>query len=396
MATDNTNNETDFLNLSDEDFEKFGMYSPEQSVITEKSDVEVEDTLNDKEISEEEAPLVEENSEDNAEDADEESNPRQGEADVMGEASETADDAESEEDSENDGESEDEEKTTEKTDAELADNFYKLITKPIKANGKEFNIETPEEAMKLIQMGLNYNSKMTNLKPSRQIIKTLQQHNMLDEESIGLAVDLMNGNKDAILRLLKDKKINPLELDIEAESSYKPTNKIASEQSVDFDDVIEGIKDSTYYNDTVQTVQGWDKKSQTMVAADPKLISQLNAQMENGIYKQINGELTKRRAIGDSNLSGLSDLEAYVAVGRLLTQNGSLVVPKAQEQSSTRQTGRKIQPKQNNQANPKTIIQKKAAGVPRSKQPAKPSSGKEINPLSMSDADFDKVMTKYL
>ena len=388
MAGDNVDNDTDFLNLSDEEFEKFGSYPP-ASPASEQQEEE-----NTEQPSEDEAPLAEENSETVTEEDDEVSNPTRDEVDVMGAASEEADDVIDEEDSASDGESEDEKEPTQKTDSERANEFFKIITSPIKANGKEIKIDTPEEAVKLIQMGANYNAVMTQLKPARQIIKTLEQHKMLDKDSIALAVDVLSGNKDALVRLMKDKGINPLELDTDEESSYKTTTRIASEQSVEFDDVIESIKHSTYYNDTVQTVQGWDERSQTSVAEDPRLISQLNTQMENGIYKQINTELTKRRAIGDANLSGLSDLEAYVAVGRLLTQNGTLVAPNAQGQQSTRQVGRKIQPKQSNHANPKTNSQKKAAGVPRNKQPAKPSD-KEINALAMSDDDFDKLMAKY-
>lgn len=392
MAEQDLDNDNDFLNLSDDDFEKFGMYPPTSSVSEqeqENSDESDEQTSDDE--TQDPSPLAEEGSEDNAEEADDDDEPRQGEADVMGEASEKADDAEDEEGSESTG---DEKDSSDKTDAEKAQNFYNLLTAPIKANGKEITIDSAEEARQLIQMGVNYNSKMLQLKPARQILKTLEQNKMLDEKSISLAVDVLNGNTDALIQIMKDKGINPLELDTDMESSYKPTTRIASEQSVDFDDVIDSIKDSTYYNDTVQTIQKFDKRSQTMVAEDPRLISQLNAQMENGIYKQISTELEKRRAIGDSTLHGLSDLEAYVAVGRLLTQNGSLVAPNAQGQQSTSQAGRKIQPKQSNQANPKTQSQKKAAGLPRGKQPAK-SSSKEINALAMSDEDFDKLMAKF-
>lgn len=385
---------TDFLNLSDEDFEKFGVYPPTSSVSSEEEPTEevVEEEATDQ-IIEDDADETDVSETEEADESDDEDEPTRDEVDVMGEASDRAEEASEGEESD-DEEAESKEEVEDKTEDQKAVEFFKAITSPIKANGKEIKIDTAEEAIKLIQMGANYNSKMTQLKPARQILKTLEQNKMLDEESIGLAVDLLSGNKEALLRLMKDKGINPLELDTDAESSYKPSTKIASEQSVDFDDVIESIKDSTYYDSTVQTIQAWDKKSQTLIAQDPRLISQLNAQMENGVYKQINTDLDKRRAMGDSNLNGLSDLEAYVAVGSLLTQNGSLVVPNAQGQQSTRQAGRKIQPKQSSKQNLKTQSQKKAAGVPRSKQPAK-SSTKEINALAMSDDDFDKLMAKY-
>lgn len=42
--------------------------------------------------------------------------------------------------------------------------FYSLVSKPFKADGKEITIRTPDEAIRLMQMGMNYNRRMQKLK----------------------------------------------------------------------------------------------------------------------------------------------------------------------------------------------------------------------------------------
>jgi hypothetical protein len=377
------NTEVDFLNLSDEEFEKFGSYPPTSfSASTEEESTD--------ESNEDDNTLQDDtnNESADAEDDDEEEESEQGEVEDEAASSDESDEEESEESDDVDT------KTTDEGAAD-AQSFYDMITAPMKANGKEINIKTPEEAKQLIQMGINYNSKMAALKPARQLIKTLEQNKMLDEESIGFAVDLLSGSKDAILKLMQDKGINPLELDTDEQSVYKPNTKLASSQAVEFDDVIESIKSSTHYDSTIDTVQAWDEASQIQVSQDPRLIQLLNSQMENGVYSTVASELEKRRTLGDDSLTGLSDLEAYVAVGRLLNQQGQLAVPTAQGKASTNQVGSKVQPKAGSRVSPKTQSKKKAAGLPRGKSAEKGTSLDDVNPLAMSDDDFDKLMAKF-
>lgn len=370
---------TDFLNLSDEDFEKFGMYSPEEST---EEEVEVEDEI--VEDVEEESEQQQDDDSDNDEDEDESSQGEAAELDV--------DDGESLEQDEIDTETVDEDSEDEPVDAQ---SFYDAITAPIKANGKEITVSNAQEAIQLIQMGANYNSKMAKLKPARQVLKTLEAANMMDEGKIGLAVDLLSGNKEAILQLMKDNNIDPLELDTSEDTGYKPTTRIATSQSVDFDDALDSIKDSQHYDATVSTIQNWDRKSQTEVTKDPTIMKHIETQMSSGVYDVVSGELEKLKALGDNTISGMSDLEAYVAVGNLLNQQGKLTPLKAQDGGSTTKSGRKVQPKAGSRVNPKTQSLKKGAGVPRNKPPKK-SSTDNINPLALSDEEFDKVMAKYL
>lgn len=363
--------EKDYLNMSDDEFDEYGML-PDSS----ESDDDEEELL--------------ENSEE--EDNGEEVQGQESEEEVEEGEGEDEEEDEAQAESDDESEEEDTEEPKAESDEDKMKRFYDVISSPIKANKKEYKIDNPEEALSLIQMGLNYNAKMAALKPARQVIKTLEQHDMLSPDKVSYAIDLLSGNKEAISKLLADNKIDPLELDTDEVLEYKSKVSLASEQLVDLEDVIEGIKESDYYGQTLETVQNWDTKSQSLIAKDPSLVSKLNAQMENGIYQQVSERIDKLKAMGNKDLAGLSDLEAYVAVGNYMAEEGSLVDPSAGN-TSNNQTGRQVQPKAGKTQNPKTQAKKKAASLPKSK-PSQKSS--DMNPLAMSDDDFDKLMAKYI
>ena len=374
----------EILNLSDEDLDKMGYYPPSSSVSEEQeSEGESEEESDDTEQLEEQEEESPESDEDEAEESEVE------------DAAESTDDApeddedESEEDEGENNEEEGEEQEEEKlSDAEA---FYKALTAPIKAIGKEHNITDPEEARKFIQMGIGYTKRLESLKPARQVFKTLEQNNMLDNDSIGFAIDLVNGNKDAILKLLKEKSINPLDLDIDSDNAYQPTTGLVPEQSVEFDDIMADIRGSEYANATTQTVQKWDAQSRAEVRKKPQIIADLHHHMETGVYDKVSAMVDKQVALGNPQLRGLSDLERYNVVGNWMAQEGHLAPPSAGEQS-TSDLGEKVLPKAGKDSNPKTVKKKKAAGIPRSKPASTP---KAVNPLDMDDAEFDEMLRKF-
>lgn len=380
---DEENQDIDFLNLPDEEFDKLGEYPPASFVSGEEEVTEEEqetpDFSTDDDDVEEEESFEEESETDEDDDVGESQAPAEGEGEEDG----------AEEESEEGEESDEEEEEPKGLTPEA---LYEALSKPIRANNRDITINTPEEAVKLIQMGVGMTKRIAELKPARQLFKTLEQHNMLDEESLGFAVDLVNGNKDAIIKLMRDKGINPLELDTDEESGYKSQLKIVPEQSIEFDDVIASISDSEHYDATVKTISEWDRSSQAEVAKDPGIIRDLNAQMSNGVYDKIQGELTRQKVLDNPSLRGMSDLQAYVAVGRYLAQQGALTPPSAGEASNSKQE-EKVLPKAGNKLNPKTQSKKKAAGMPRSKPSS--SNTSSINPLAMSDEDFDKLAAKF-
>ena len=144
------------------------------------------------------------------------------------------------------------EESSESTELDFAEEFKKL-TAPFKANGKDMQINTVDEARTLMMMGANYNKKMAGLKPSLRILKTLENNGLLDEDKLNYLIDLDKKDPGAINKLMKDSGINPLDLEDEA-TTYKPKAYNASNREVELDAVLDDIRDTPAFKDTIDIV----------------------------------------------------------------------------------------------------------------------------------------------
>jgi len=123
---------------------------------------------------------------------------------------------------------------SEETDAVDYKALYEKIMAPFKANGKMIKVDTPEEAITLMQHGANYTKKMHALKPNLKMMRALENNGLLEEEKINNLIDLANKNPDAILKLVQDAKLDPMEMDTSVETTYRPKNHSVSDQEMDF------------------------------------------------------------------------------------------------------------------------------------------------------------------
>jgi len=78
-----------------------------------------------------------------------------------------------------------------------------LITKPLKYKGKEIYIDNEEEAIALMQKGLDYEMKMSKIKPLRGIAKIVEESGLTQEEIQALA-DAKKGKAEALEYLAKN------------------------------------------------------------------------------------------------------------------------------------------------------------------------------------------------
>lgn len=103
--------------------------------------------------------------------------------------------------------------------------FYNTLTKPFKANGREFQVTNPNDMIALMQKGLNYSKKMEEIKPNLNLIKTLEQYGLTDESKLSYLIDLHNKKPEAIAKLIKDSEIDLYEFDTEQAEQYVPQIK---------------------------------------------------------------------------------------------------------------------------------------------------------------------------
>ena len=195
--------------------------------------------------------------------------------------------------------------------------FFKTITKPFKANGKDFQVLDPNDAISLMQKGTDYVKKMTEIKPLRRIGKLLEE-NKLSEDDLAYLIDLKNKKPEAIAKLLKDSEVDLYGFDVEQGNDYAPVAPVVNE----VDDALQSTLDdlqanSASFSQTIAVVgQQWDVSSRETVAQHPQLLRVLDAQVANGTFAKIDSVMQYERALG--RLDGMTDIQAYAEIERRL------------------------------------------------------------------------------
>lgn len=276
---------------------------------------------------------------------------------------------------------------------------YKAIVdklfSPIKANGREIKVENIDDAISLMQMGLNYNKKMAAIKPNLRLMKMLETNGLLDEAKLGFLIDLDKKNPEAINKLVKDSGIDPLDMSATKAGEYKPGNHSVDEQALELDTVLSELEDSPGYGRTLNVVSKvWDGASKAAVAAKPELLKVINSHVESGIYDMITTVIERERTFG--RLKGMSDIEAYRQVGDAMQERGEFAKLGSQQQTQTPNATVVVPPKPKQVDEGKVKDQKRAASSTKTTVPSA-AAKTDFSPLGMSDDEFMKQSnSKYL
>lgn len=273
------------------------------------------------------------------------------------------------------------------TEADKVSGFDRIMA-PFKANGKEIKLNSPEEAIKLMQMGANYTKKMQALQPSMQILHMLRNNDLLDAGKLSYLIDLHNKNPDAIQKLVADSGINAMDLDADKGKQYVPGNHQVSAEEFALQTVMEDVATSPTGHATLEIVtRQWDADSKKVLFNEPELLKIIDDQRQSGVYDRINDEIDRRKMLGE--FQNVPFLHAYKAVGDVLyaapaqrtppTPDPVVVTPPAAVPLATKVL---TPPKAPNGD------KAKAAGSPRV---APATKANEIDPLSLPDDEFMKL-----
>lgn len=373
----------DFMNASPE-----ALFKEAPSEPSSASEIDVDDDVFEDEPKNNQESIDEL---DNADDNDDEIEPdteneNSDEDDSDEEVGDGSEDIIDDDDDETDTVDEDDDDTDEpdNSDEEVLnyEELYSELLSPVKANGDLVDIKNVDEARRLMSMGIDYGRKMKELKESRKLLKMLGNHDLLDEAKLNYLIDLDKKNPEAIAKLVQESGIDPLDMNTEESNKYTPSNYSVSESEVQLDDVIDSIRSTPTYADTMKTVSELDDASKRILTQTPQTLAILNEHKANGIYAMVNEEVKRERIFG--GLSGLSDLEAYKVVGDRLHAEGKFnTLNQATKPKKVVKTKPAVNPAEN------ALTDKK-----RKASPIKTSRTKREKPnydfLNMSDDDFEK------
>jgi hypothetical protein len=348
--------ELDVMGMSDEELDKLLLSDMEEEVVEDK----------------EEAPTVEDDEENTSEQQDTNETEEEEEVEATTKTEDTSSDGEEETNTTSENE-----EVAEEQPAIDYQKEYEALLSSFRANGIDMQVKSVDEARTLMQMGANYSKKMTAIKPNLNIIKMLDNNDLLDTDKLSYLIDLSKKNPDAIAKLVKDSGVDPIDIDLE-ETKYEPNSYAVSDSEVELDQVLEAIQDTPSYRTTLDVISNqWDETSRKILVESPQIIADINDHIGSGVYKQISDNVARERILG--RLTNVSDIEAYKIVGDSMDKAGAF----NPENNSTKPSA----DNSNTQTN-KTNARRKAASITR----GKPSSKKApINILEMSDEEFDKL-----
>lgn len=270
--------------------------------------------------------------------------------------------------------------------------FYDLVLGgPIKANGKEIRLQSPDEAVKLIQMGLNYTKKMQTMQPVLRVAKMLENNGLMDEAKLSHLIDVSKGDSGAIQKLLADTGFDPLTADAEKAKNYAPADHRVSDLELSFDEALREVEQTPVGVELITEVHGqWDADSKRALFKKPQLLTLLAEQKANGLYAQVAGEVERLRALGEIT-PDIPFLQAYHAVGDMMHQQGRLRVPSHQEQTPAVVAPPAV-PVETRVATPPPVVkntaQAQATAPIRTAPPTQTPTA--LDYLGMDDAEFAK------
>lgn len=295
-----------------------------------------------------------------------------------------------------DGDTKDDEVDADSDDVNYKAEYERLLA-PFRANNKEMQVKSVDEAIRLMQQGANYNKKMQGMKPALRSLKMLENHELLDDEKLSFLIDLSKGDPKAIAKLIADKEIDPLTLSgDEHPGEYTPnTTYTVTDSAMALNEVLEEISYSSSYDKTVEVISTkWDKASQQTLIQDPRIIREINNHMEAGIYDLVVAEVEREQMLG--NLKGVGDFAAYKLTGDAMAARGDFnnVGQKPTPVKKTENPTNVIKQAAKKVANP-SLNKRKRAASPAKAKAATPKKG-EFDPMeSLSDEEFLKKFANF-
>jgi hypothetical protein len=279
-----------------------------------------------------------------------------------------------------------------KTDTKAAVDFFEKVSAPFKADGRDMQVRTPEDVIRLMQMGVNYSRRMQEMKPLRAQDQMLKSNGLNDPEKLNFLIDLSKGNKEAIKKLLKDHQIDPVDIDTSSEDTpYQANNYQGDPKDLAFDDAIKETLAQEGGRDLIADInKDWDNTSKEALRDQPTIFQNILAQKRSGVYSKIKTELEYQRTMGF--LTDVPFLQAYHQVGEAMQNAGVFGSPEPQVQPKAKTplgTGtRKAAPKPKTEQPTPNVS---SATPPRSAPANAGGHHDEPDYSSMSDEDFLKM-----
>ena len=279
-------------------------------------------------------------------------------------------------------------------DTTAATDFFNKVTAKFNASGKEFQVDNADDVISLMQKGIDYNIKMSTLKPALKMVKALEAHG-ITQEDLGLLIDIHNRKPEAIASLVKQADIDLYSVDEESVDRYAPTDAQITDEEYEFQNVISSISASPRYADVMQFVANSAVADKQEVYSQPQILKSLVEHAQLGIFDKVMAEVDKLQLLGRLP-QGMTPLQAYHAIGSQMF--GGEPTPSQERPQVNQQVQQPIaKPVQRPVQQPQSNAARRAAAAPSNA--AKPGAKPKPTPhdlFTMSDEEFSKIDPNFL
>lgn len=279
-------------------------------------------------------------------------------------------------------------------DTTVAADFYTKVTAKFNASGKEFQVDNADDVVSLMQKGIDYNIKMSTLKPALKMVKALEAHG-ITQEDLGLLIDIHNRKPEAIASLVKQADIDLYSVDEDSVDRYAPTDAQITDEEYEFQNVISSISASPRYADVMQFVANSTVADKQEVYSQPQILKSLVEHAQLGIFDKVMAEVDKLQHLGRLP-QGMTPLQAYHAIGSQMF--GGEPTPSQEQPRVNPQVQQPIaRPVQRPTQQPQSNAARRAAAAPSNA--AKPGAKPKPTPhdlFTMSDEEFSKIDPNFL
>lgn len=259
-----------------------------------------------------------------------------------------------------------------------AEEFRELLTKPFKASGREVVFKDPQDILRLMQQGFDYQKKMAGFKPQKRIIKTLEQHGLLDEAKLNQLIELSQGKPEAVAQFLKDHKIDTYELPDVEEKPHQYGNYMVDDQRIDFEEKVNELRGSQYGNAVLSFVNSLPDEDFATIFSNQSILDDLTFHAQSGLLDDALNQLAADRAVGKVP-SDMSALDAYNAIsGYLYQQNQAKYNP-----NQPRVVGNNLQTESQQQ---RPVSPKASAGIPNNHETT------QVQYRELSEAELQQII----
>ena len=381
--------------------------SEDDEELDEADDGELDEDLEDEEDDEEEDSLVDDN------DSDDEDDDTEGEDEDSDEedASTTDEDIDegSEDKADTEGTSDGKSPATDGVDYKA---FYDaVVNTEFVVNGKKVKgFSDPQKIIQSQQMAGGFSEKMAGFKQYRPFMAPLKERGMLEDSAkFDLAMNLIDGDVEAIKTHLKTLGVDPLDLDMD-NVSYERKPSTASKESLVIEDTLERAK-TLGIEDRVREVVGreWDPESFQEFVSNDIVRNDLLQHIETGAYDRVQDKMHEMSRLDFSGqFNSMNTISKYrAAVAELQREYQSS--PQAQVQQETAPVSKpvssvnaekaRIEQARKEKAYKEKVAKEEAKRTQQrkrassmSKKSVKPKAKAEFDPMKVEGSELDELM----